>query len=94
MTIRTRIAAVPTALAAPFVAAVQGLHNVVLTEPNPVKRRLALAVSLVLFLPVIFIVGTFRTLWFSYWDILDNMDYEFGDLPHDIRDRWNGVGTR
>lgn len=94
MTIRTRITAALAVVAAALAAPFKALRNVVLTEPNRVKRRVALILSLILFLPIIFVVGTFKVLRYLCLDICDNVDYVFGDLPHDIRDRWNGVGVR
>lgn len=94
MTIRTRITSILATVAAALVAPFKALRTVVLTEPHPVKRRAALILSLILFLPIIFAVGAFKVLRYLWIDVKDNVDYVFGDLPHDIRDRWNGVGTR
>lgn len=94
MTIRTRITAVLAATVAALVAPFKALREVVLYEPNTVKRRAALLVTLVFLLPIILIVGAWKTLGYTYRDIVDNLDFVFGDLPGDIRDRWHGRGVR
>lgn len=60
--------------------------------PNPVKRRAALILTLLVVLPVVLIVGTGKVLRYLWLDLKDNIDYVFGEIPGDIRDRWHGVG--